>query len=192
MARIPVFLLLFLWLTTTIAQVPLAPYEPDAQFPFGRPHPDAPAQVQDFDPMIGVSDCWSLNRNPDGSWQDTVPMVWKFKYILNGTGVQDEVWREGNYATSIRQYKADSAKWVVTYYSYPAVGMQPGVWHGAKQGEEIVLKMSQKSPGRGLAGNSTLTFYDISKDSFRWRGEWIDSSATIVYPFWYIGCEMRD
>jgi len=66
-------------------------YEPSAAFPFGMVNPDAPQQVKDFEPMIGISDYESLSLNPDGTWQNTSKMVWKFKYITNGTALQDEV-----------------------------------------------------------------------------------------------------
>ena len=52
--------------------------------PFGKYNPEAPDQVKDFEPMVGVCDCQSIRRNPDGTWQDTLSMVWKFKYIMNG------------------------------------------------------------------------------------------------------------
>ena len=108
-------------------------YEPSAAYPFGRLNPEAPAEVADFAPMIGICNCQSVSRNPDGTWQDTLNMIWKFKYIMNGTAVQDEVWRPNNlYAGSIRQYQPDSARWVVTYFSYPAVATSPGVWQGER------------------------------------------------------------
>lgn len=166
-------------------------YEPSATHPFGKLNPDAPKQVADFAPMIGICDCRSVQRKPDGSWQDTLDMIWKFKYIMNGTAVQDEVWREGNqYAGSIRQYQPDSAKWVVTYFSYPLVSTKPGVWQGAKDGDNIVLKMPQKAPN-GSDGSSRLTFYNIAADGFKWKGEWISTDESIVYPFWMIECRKR-
>ena len=166
-------------------------YEPSKDFPFGRINPVAPQQIKDFAPMIGICDCQSLSRNPDGSWQDTIPMIWKFKYIMNGTAVQDEVWRsENRYAGSIRQYQADSSKWVVTYFSYPAVSTSPGVWLGGKVGKDIILKMDQKAPN-GTEGYSRLTFYDMTEEGFNWKGEWVSKDETITYPFWMIYCQKR-
>jgi len=77
-------------------------YEPSVLHPFGLPNPDAPKEITDFAPMIGICDCKSIARNPDGTWKDTLDMTWKFKYIMNGTAVQDEVWRANElYAGSI-------------------------------------------------------------------------------------------
>jgi len=152
---------------------------------------DAPASTADFEDIIGTCDCKSISRNPDGSWADTLNMVWKFKYIMNGFAVQDEVWREnGLYAGSIRQYQPDSAKWVVTYFSYPAVPMSPGVWHGNKDGNDIVLYMDQTAPN-GMDGKSKLTFYNINSSGFSWKGEWVDTAETFSYPIWNIYCDKR-
>lgn len=155
---------------------------------YGKPNPDAPEQLQDFAPMIGKCDCKSLRRNSDGSWQDTLHMVWKFKYILNGTAIQDESWHEnGFYATSIRQFNVDSLNWVVSFYSSKKVSNSVNVWKGKKEGDQIVLKMPQKSPN-GLDGISRLTFYNISDNGFKWKGEWTNINESIVYPFWTIEC----
>jgi hypothetical protein len=167
-------------------------YEPNPAYPYGQLNPNAPEQVADFKHMIGQSECRSLQRNPDGSWQDTTDMLWQFKYIMNGTAVQDEVWRGSELtATSIRQFHSDSAEWVVSYYSYPLVAYNPGVWHGKKNGEEIVLTQVQKAPN-GMDGYSKLTFYDINYFEFKWKGAWISEDETIEYPFWMIECKKRE
>ena len=164
------------------------PYESSVKNPFGLVNPNAPVQTADFAHMIGQSDCISVNRNPDGSWQDSVKMLWTFKYIMNGMAVQDGTLKEdGKHSGSIRQYNADSAQWYVSYYSSSFAPNVLPVWYGNMKDGKIVLKMKQKSPN-GFDGYSRLTFYDISDDSFKWIGEWIDVNETIVYPFWKISC----
>jgi len=49
--------------------------------PFGLPNPDTPGQILAFEPMIGICQCASLQHNQDGTWQDTVDMIWKFKNL---------------------------------------------------------------------------------------------------------------
>ncbi len=163
-------------------------YEASDKYPFGKPHPDAPEAISDFESMIGKNDCLSLNRNPDGTWQDTLKMVWEFRYILNGNAVQDHTWHEsGLYATSIRQYNADSAMWVVGYNASNFVSFTNIPWLGKKAGDEIVLKKEQKAPN-GMDGVSRLTFYNITEEGFDWKGEWVDTSGSIIFPFWKIFC----
>lgn len=166
-------------------------YSVSDKYPFGQPNPNAPENIKDFEPMIGVCDCKSVQRNNDGSWQDTLNMVWKFKYILNGTAIQDETWHDsGFFATSIRQINTDSLNWVVSYYGTKLVNNKVGVWTGKKESNQIVLKMPQKSPG-GLDGLSRITFYDITDTGFKWKGEWVDEKETVKYPFWTIVCSIR-
>ncbi|MEM6723295.1 MAG: hypothetical protein AAF598_04605 [Bacteroidota bacterium] len=166
-------------------------FEPSKNHPFGQFNPEAPESVKAFEPMIGLCDCKSVRRSPEGTWQDTTAMTWQFKYIMNGTAVQDEVWRPGNqYAGSIRQYQADSAQWVVTYFSYPAVSMQPGVWHGGPKGDQIILKMDQKAPN-GMEGDSKLTFYNIQAEGFSWKAEWVTKDESFSYAVWMIDCKKR-
>ncbi len=161
------------------------------KYPFGQPNPNAPENIIDFEPMIGICDCKSVQRNKDGTWQDTLNMIWRFKYILNGTAIQDETWHEsGFFATSIRQINTDSLNWVVSYFGTKIVTNTVNVWTGKKEGNQIVLKMPQKSPG-GLDGFSRLTFYNMTENGFKWKGEWVDIKETVVYPFWTIDCTKR-
>ena len=180
-----------IFIVSASAQVQMQ-YESSEQFPFGQLNPDAPTQTADFDPMIGLCDCKSVSRNQDGTWADTLEMVWKFKYIMNGYGVQDEVWRDQNlFAGSIRQFHQDSGMWVVSYYSFPSVPFKPGVWHGNKDQNQIVLYKDQKAPN-GMEGDSRLTFFDMDKTKgFKWKGEWVSKNREIVYPFWQIFCTKR-
>ncbi len=174
------------------AQVPAdhMKYEPSKKKPFGLPNPSTP-EVKDFAEMIGICDCKSITRNPDQSWADTTTMVWKFKYIMNGTAIQDEVWREsGQLAGSIRQYHPDSAQWVVSYYSFPRIPWTPGVWHGNRADGKIVLYKDSPAPN-GTPGDYRLTFYEINNQGFSWKGEWVNKTETTVFPTWMIFCSKR-
>ncbi len=165
-------------------------FEPNEQHPWGRPNPNTP-EVKEFDEMIGTCDCRSVTRNADQTWADTTDMVWKFKYIMNGTAVQDEVWRNnGQYAGSIRQYHQDSAKWVVTYFSNPGIPWVPGIWYGSRMNNEIVLFKDQKAPN-GMDGFYRITFYDLRPEGFNWKGEWVNPTQTFSYPTWLIFCVKR-
>ncbi len=168
-------------------------FEPGGEYPYGRLNPEAPEGTGDFDSIIGTCDCKSVSRNPDQTWADTTKMVWRFKYIMNGMAVQDEVWRENDrYAGSIRQYQPDSAQWVVTYFSQPGVPWSPAVWHGGKkENGNIILFNPQKAPS-GMDGFYKITFYDISREGFNWKGEWVDQAQTFSFPTWMIFCKKRE
>ena len=180
-------LLLFL-ISSTVAFAQYE-YEANDEFPFGRAHPDAPEQIKDFQPLIGESKCKSVNRNQDGSWNEAVNMLWRFKYIMNGNGVQDETLKEdGGHSGSIRQYIADSSRWYVHYYSSNFPSTKLPYWEGNKKDGKIVLYRDQKAPN-GMEGFYRLTFYDMSKSGYKWVGEWVDKTEKIIYPTWKIECE---
>lgn len=166
--------------------------EPSKEFPFGKAHPDAPQQIKDFQPMIGECDCTSENRNPDGSWNKPIKMLWRFKYIMNGMGVQDESFKEdGIHSGSIRQYIADSSRWYVHWYSNGSPSTALPTWEGTKKEDgKIVLYRDQKAPN-GMEGFFRLTFYDMNEEGYKWIGEWVDKAEKIIYPTWKINCIRR-
>jgi hypothetical protein len=184
-------ILIFSHFTILNAQEFSGEYEASETYPYGHRNPSVSDQIDDFAPMIGICDCKSLRRNPDQTWQDTLDLIWKFKYVLNGTAIQDQTWAEGIYATSIRQIHPDSAVWVVRYNSYPTINLSSKPWIGKKEGENIVLLQEQKAPN-GFNGFSRLTFSDISEEGFNWTGEWVSDAKGIVFPFWYIWCKKRE
>ena len=96
-------------------------YEASPTQPFGQKNPEAPTQLDDFKPMIGICNCNSLKRNSEGTWGDTTQIIWSFKCILNGTAIQDQTWGDNVYASSIRQFHVESEQWVVGYSSFPGL-----------------------------------------------------------------------
>lgn len=177
-------------LSPAIGQSPLYPYEPSPDHPFGLANPDAPKEVMDWAPLIGECACRSVSRNPDGSWQDTVDMTWRFKYILNGWAVQDETLKaDGSYSGSIRQFIADSSRWFVHYYSSTGPTAVLPAWEGNKNKDgNIILYRDQQAPN-GMQGDYKITFSQINEQGFRWQGEWVDKGRTFSYPTWYIDCK---
>lgn len=166
-------------------------YEPSEEYPFGRPHPNSPSQLLDYAPLIGECDCQSTKRNPDGSWAAEEQMTWRFKYIMNGTAIQDETLKEnGSHSGSIRQFIADSSKWYVHYYSNSGPSTILPAWEGKKRGDSIVLYRDQKAPN-GMDGSFRLSFKNISEAGFDWIGEWVDKTEQIVYPTWKIFCRKK-
>ncbi|WP_109434787.1 DUF4440 domain-containing protein [Aquimarina sp. AU119] len=183
-----VFFLFFLFNITAWGQTE---YEPSEAYPFGQPNPNAPKEILDFAPLIGVCDCLSQTRNQDQTWAEPVKMTWEFKYIMNGMAVQDQTNKaDGKHSGSIRQFIADSSKWYVHYYSSAKPTTVLSVWEGNKKEGKIVLYKKQKAPN-GIDGFYKLSFYDINNDSYKWIGEWVDTKETISFPTWKIDCKKR-
>ena len=167
-------------------------YEVSNENPFGSLNPEAPEEVADFDPLIGQSECVSQNRAADGSWNPEVNMLWTFKYIMNGMAVQDETLKEdGAHSGSIRQFNADSTAWYVHYYSSSSSPARLPAWEGSKNEDgNIVLYREQQSPN-GLDGFYRLTFHEISEESFKWVGEWVNTDESFNFPTWKISCTKK-
>ena len=178
----------FALLFTAVTMYGQFDYEPSKEFPFGRPNPKAPQQIKDYEALIGSCECKSQARKPDQSWAEPVKMIWRWKYIMNGMGVQDETLKEdGAHSGSIRQYDKDSLHWNVHYYTTRSTSPVLSVWNGNKKDGKIVLYKDHKAPN-GTEGFYRLTFYDISENGYKWIGEWTDKTETVVFPTWKIEC----
>lgn len=150
-------------------------YEPSAAFPHGRPNPDAPAELAQFSFFIGAFNCIDERFQPDGR-SIRFNTIWNGRYVLNGHAIQDQYWAPGFYTSNIRQYDEADGQWKVHFISEP--GFSSGVWAGGPDGDNMVLTRDVQTPNG--AAVSRLTFYEISEDGFRWRGQTIagDSVTT--------------
>ncbi|WP_250432910.1 hypothetical protein [Hanstruepera flava] len=185
--------ILFLALIFSISSISAQyEYAVSNEHPYGLPNPEAPKQIKDFEPMIGLCNCKSTVRKQDGSWAEPIDMTWRFKYIMNGMAIQDETLKsDGIHSGSIRQFNADSSKWYVYYYTVRSIPKSLTAWEGNKKGDKIILTKEQAAPN-GMEGYYRLTFYDMSNSGYKWIGEWVDKAGTIVYPTWKISCTRKD
>lgn len=166
-------------------------FEPTATNPYGQPNPDAPDEIKDYQPLIGICDCKSYKLGKDNKWQAPVNMSWEFKYIMNGMAIQDQTLKDdGIHSGSIRQFNADSSSWYVHYYTTAIASPVLRTWKGGKKGDEIILYSSQKSPN-GIDGFYKIRFFNISDKGFNWLGEWVNTDETIAFPTWKIDCKKR-
>ena len=178
---------LYVGCTTSLPTTPRLNYDPSAQYPYGRINPAAPAELAQFDFMIGHNDCEEERlNNATGEWVKG-ERTWDAYYYLDGYGVRDSG-QSGNATNgNIRIYDPATEQWYVTYFSTPTYGS--GVWSGGMVEDRIELEQPQKAPGTNFDGINRLTFYDISDDSFNWKGEWISLDGSTVFPFWRISCQ---
>ena len=182
---------LLMLLASALTQAESYRYEPSAQNPFGQPHPDAPKQIKQFAPMIGIADCSSEARLDPNTWATPIDMTWRFKYIMNGMAVQDETLKaDGQHSGSIRQFDSETKQWIVHYYNSSQIAKTLPAWQGGLQDDRIVLLREQKAPN-GMDGSYRLTFFNMQENGYQWIGEWINPDASIVYPTWKINCKKR-
>ena len=89
--------------------------------------------------LIGNCNCKSL-QYANGKPGDTLQLKWRWKYILNGYGVQDDGWFGNDTIqstfTSIRVLNPKTRKWHVPFFT-PNMIQNPNIWIGGKEGENI-------------------------------------------------------
>ncbi|MEO0572522.1 MAG: hypothetical protein AAF039_12520 [Bacteroidota bacterium] len=163
-------------------------YEPSASHPYGLPNPNAPENIKDWEELIGECECESFTFQKDRTWSEPVKAIWRFKYIMNGTAVQDESLKsDGIHAGSIRQFDSEGASWNVHYYSASAAPQDLQSWNGKRDGDKIELYNEQKAPN-GMDGFYKIAFTDISRQGFNWLGQWVSPDESIKFPLWKINC----
>ncbi|MFL0352097.1 hypothetical protein [Xanthomarina sp. GH4-25] len=182
----PLTNLLFLVSLTVFSQYN---YDASEAFPFGQANPEAPKQITDYEAMIGRCNCTSTRKNQDGTWTEPEDMTWTWKYILNGMAVQDETLKsDGSHSGSIRQYIADSSRWYVHWYSSKTPTTELPTWEGKKKDNGNIVHYKEQKAPNGTDGYFRLTFYDISQSGYKWVGEWVDKTESVVFPTWKIDC----
>ena len=108
MKKIVLILLISLSVNSLYAQYD---YDISKDSPFGKPNPEVPQQIKDYEAMIGECNCKSTTRNQDGTWTEPKNIIWRWKYIMNGMAVQDETLKiDKAHSGSIRQFNTDSSK----------------------------------------------------------------------------------
>jgi len=160
------------------------------EHPFGQANPEAPEQIKDFQPLIGVCNCKSYTSKQDGTWSEPVDMTWEWKYIMNGMAAQDQTLKmDGGHSGSIRQNNTKNNTWYVHYYSTSGVPNQLPAWERGKVNNDIVLFKEQKAPN-GFDGFYKIIFSDMTEKGFNWLGTWVDQkeNKTISFPLWKIEC----
>ncbi|MDA1372108.1 MAG: hypothetical protein O2971_15265 [Proteobacteria bacterium] len=166
-------------------------YEPSAEFPYGRPNPDAPPELAQFDFMVGENDCSEERlNNATGEW-DPGQRTWDAYYYINGYAIRDTGRSGAATNGNLRLFDTAAGQWLVTFYSMPAYST--GTWAGGMEGGAMVLRQPQKAPGTDLDGFSRLTFSNITQQGFDWVGEWVSADDdSVVFPFWRISCQKVD
>ena len=134
------------------------------------PHPSLGAEARTFDRFVGTWDCHFTFHLADGSVRTKEGEI-NFGWVLDGRAVQD-IWttyptkpgEERKSGTSFRFFAAKSKQWRVVFIQ-PEYGVVLSV-AGGREGDRIVLRGTDTD-----ANPIRWTFYDITDNSFNWRGE---------------------
>ena len=139
------------------------------------PNPEYAEALMLFGQFVGSWDVESIQFATDGK-QRSLRGEWHFFWALEGRAIQDvilaprrdersrDLWRGGEYATTIRFYRPATGTWDITSISPPNDQVHRLV--ARQHGDDIVLHGTAPDGRREI-----WTFYDISADRCRWRGQ---------------------
>lgn len=152
--------------TGTYAEGFFAQNEPGPGQPFGRPHPDAPAELADYAFMIGSWSCQEEQRSPEGNWRPFESRM-TAHYILNGYGIMNHTYQETVTSSMTYELDPETGEWTIVNLTAPAFGHT--VWTGRRQGDRMVAERLAQGP----QGEATvrLSFHDATPDSYAWTAE---------------------
>lgn len=172
----------------TDARATAGAYEPNPAYPYGRPNPAAPPELQQFAFMVGEFDCQEATRKADGSWNEFWA-IWNARYFLNGFGIQDVYWNPRFSTSNLRIFDPKAGRWKVTFFKMPGYGS--GVWEGKKEGEKIVLRNQPRGP-EGKKRVARLTFSNMRADGYDWIAETItEGEEDNPRATWRAACQRR-
>jgi hypothetical protein len=160
---------LFTALSSAHAQQSSPPirYQPEVDSPIGVRNPNGPAQLAEYDFVIGDWDVEITWTPPNGA-PTTYQAKWHNHWVVNGLTVMQE-WR-GPYltGTEIRSFNVATQSWE-GYNLYPA---GPNGWRpttSQRVGEEMHVIIAGVGPSGEFLNREVYT--DIDEDSFRMFSE---------------------
>ncbi len=160
----------------------------------GRPHPQAPAELNEFGFLIGHWQCDVRFMNPDWKTFSEGKASWSARYTLDGWAIQDDFrggFAENYLATTFRAYNVPAKKWNAVW-----LDAQRGIWskpliehHSDETGISLRTGMRALDPqGKPTDLLVQYSFYDIQADRFRWKSDasmdegetWIRETITMT------------
>ena len=153
-------------------------------YPYGKLHPDAPAETAHWGRLAGEWDC-TLDALVGGRWiHGATKATWVWKYVLDGFAVQDlwfvkwinlapalaHVNRDVS-GTNLRMYLPAEKRWEAVWFTNGA--NTTSRFDAISTEEEIVMT------GTNAQGNAVrITFFDMTEDTFEWKSETSDGGET--------------
>ncbi|ANM28465.1 hypothetical protein ABI59_00715 [Acidobacteria bacterium Mor1] len=140
-----------------------------AEEPRNEPHPDAPAETDQYGFLIGSWDCATRFLGPDGYIEGSA--TWSGWYILDGWAIQD-LWvselpgGRKMHGTNIRSFNRSSGVWDNRWL--PQGTLQWKYYRSEQVGDTMVMTGGEGKDPRGAFVDRN-TFYDIGEDGWKWR-----------------------
>ncbi|NNF16144.1 MAG: hypothetical protein HKN70_05310 [Gammaproteobacteria bacterium] len=159
---------------------------------FGKAHPAAAVELQQFGRFAGRWECAMSERTADGQWRMRPSKVnWTWFYTLEGRAVQD-IWMSQSgtadsqvIATNLRLFDAASQQWNVAWTNTGQAQFE--LWTGGQVGDELVLTSVREQR------TVRIRFYEIMPRRFKWMYEAATSrTAEKFQPVLQMLCQRLD
>jgi hypothetical protein len=151
---------------------------------YGKPNPNAPEELSQFDFLVGKWHGEAKLKREDGIWE-SLNVSWEGRYILDGYAIADEyrmTTRTGEHLVlgmNLRSYDGKKKVWNLKWLNALA-----GTWAdlgpeelGGVVADGKAISYSMKEPvARHTFTRATYT--NISADHFTWRGDRSDDGKT--------------
>lgn len=155
-------------------------YDPDDEHPWGRPHPDAPDELEQFAFLVGEFDCAirleGLNpHDPDEVLEGD--MTWRGFYAFNGRGIRDEFYSMSSVGQQLRLFDPETGRWEVTWATAPGLvdlgASLPnhGTFTARREPDGSMVMMAEARDARGRLYTNRVTFSHIGEGGFEWAAE---------------------
>ncbi|MGD8277862.1 MAG: hypothetical protein PVH00_07540 [Gemmatimonadota bacterium] len=133
-------------------------------------NPAAPEETRQFAFIVGEWRCKTRFMDGSGSYTEGAA-TWTGYYILDGWAIQDD-WvskrpdGEERHGTNVRSFNPQTGKWDNRWLSNG--NLQWKYYSSEQVGKTMVMTGGEGRDARGEFVDRN-TFYDIGKDSWRWR-----------------------
>jgi hypothetical protein len=151
----------------------------------GQRNAAAPEETEQFGALVGLWTTEAEILTQDGSWADSAPGVWAWKYTIDGFAVADlfyhgedslpEYMKDLGHSymlTAIRIYDVSAGKWQIAWMANGAgraMGADFGTFTAVHSDGEIVMS---SPPSEGAFGLQRVVFHDMSSDAFHWKSQY--------------------
>lgn len=163
-------------------------HDPSPARPFGTPHPEAPAELEQFAFLIGAFRCESEapGINPhDPATPVTLKTLWRASYALDGRAIRDERIALGSVASNMRIFDAERNEWLIVFANAaPPVAFHQGpqVMGGtlaARQEGDAMVTRTETTADDGSLLTSVTRFDAITSDGFTWSTQTLQGDTPV-------------
>lgn len=156
---------------------------PTAEHPYGRQHPDAPPETDQYAFMLGVFQCELEYREfRNGEWVPNQKgrATWRASWVLDGYAILDEFTDEwGSRALNLRIFDSEAGHWKI---HWAAMEVPAGDILDARRVDgRMVMEAERKTPG-GYEYLQRVAFEPQGPDRYRWTSEIIygDGNSAVM------------